>query len=224
MKAGSRVTDHESRISGADVWTVVPVRGFAEGKSRLASVLDPAERARLNARLLVHTLGVLDRWRGGLSRCIVVSPCRGALGTAARLGAAVVDEGADSTGLNAAVALGASYAGSNGGRCMLVLPCDLPCLSTEALAAMLDAAKSERHMVIAPDSRGTGTNALLVSVEPPLEFRFGELSFARHLLLAAERGWRVSVCPRPELEFDLDTPDDLAAWRGSAGSRTSSRR
>jgi 2-phospho-L-lactate guanylyltransferase len=69
-------------------------------------------------------------------------------------------------------------------------------------------------MVIAPDRSGTGTNALLVSAQGPFEFRFGERSFERHLLLAEERGWRVSRCPRPELEFDLDTPNDFAAWAG----------
>jgi 2-phospho-L-lactate guanylyltransferase len=70
-------------------------------------------------------------------------------------------------------------------------------------------------MVIAPDRRGTGTNALLVS--HCCEFRFGERSYARHLLLAAERGWTAVVVSRPELAFDLDTPADFAAWPG--GSR-----
>ena len=69
-------------------------------------------------------------------------------------------------------------------------------------------------MVIAPDKNGTGTNVLLVSAQSPFEFRFGEQSFARHLLLSAERGEIAAVCARPELEFDLDTPEDLAAWNG----------
>jgi 2-phospho-L-lactate guanylyltransferase len=192
----------------------VPVRGIADGKSRLATVLDPAARARLNRQLLASTLDVIGRWRGDLGCCVVVSPCQEARGMAARLGAATVPETPESDGLNAAAALGAAYAGSNGARSVLVLPCDLPYLSAEALAAVLDAGQSSRHMVIASDRSGTGTNALLVSAQEPFEFRFGERSFERHLLLAEERGWRAAICSRPELAFDLDTPDDFATWAG----------
>jgi 2-phospho-L-lactate guanylyltransferase len=200
----------------------VPVRGIADGKSRLAAVLEPAARARHNRKPLATTVAALGRWRGDLGRCVVVSPCQEALEMAARLGAATVLETPGSDGLNAAAALGAAYAGSKGARSVLVLPCDLPYLSADALAALVDTAEAAPHMVIAPDRLGTGTNALLVSVQRPFEFRFGERSFERHLLLAAERGWRTSLCQRPELEFDLDTPEDLAAWHGRAEMATKS--
>ena len=69
-------------------------------------------------------------------------------------------------------------------------------------------------MVIAPDKAGTRTNVLLVSAQRPFEFRYGVQSFARHLLLSAERGWTRTSARGPELAFDLDTPDDMAAWQG----------
>jgi len=209
MRHPSPVTHHSSRL-----WTVVPVRGFAEGKSRLAPALDAPARYRLNRGLLEHTLGVIERWRGNLERCVVVSPCSAALAMAARLGAHALAQTPDAGGLNAAAGLGASYAARRGGRSVLILPCDLPHLSTRSLAAMVDGREAGPRMVIAPDSGGTGTNALLVSVQQPFEFRFGERSCARHIALAAERRWEVSLCRHPELEFDLDTPENLAAWHG----------
>src|SRR6185295_652448 len=93
-----------------------------------------------------------------------------------------------------------------------VLACDLPYLNADALAAMIDAAQTERHMAIAPDRHGTGTNALLVSARESFDFCFGEGSCAKHLALAAERGWRTAIVRRRELEFDLDTPEDLDRW------------
>ncbi|MGH8663161.1 MAG: hypothetical protein ACREUX_02730, partial [Burkholderiales bacterium] len=39
------------------LWVILPVRGEAAGKSRLAAVLDPIERMRLNRKLLRRTLG-----------------------------------------------------------------------------------------------------------------------------------------------------------------------
>jgi 2-phospho-L-lactate guanylyltransferase len=185
---------------------------MAEGKSRLAAVLEPPARARLNRRLLAHTLGVTARWYGDLSRCVVVSPCPEARAAAARLGAHVVAEAAGAAGLNAAAALGAARAFEHGALSILVLACDLPCLTADSLAALADCAGPAANMVIAPDRSGAGTNAILVSAQPPFEFRFGERSCARHLALAAERGWQASLCRRAELEFDLDTPEDLVAW------------
>jgi 2-phospho-L-lactate guanylyltransferase len=201
------------------LWTIVPVRGIAEGKSRLAGVLDAAARAELNRRLLASTLAAIGKWRGNLAHCVVVTPCRATRGIAAQHGAAVVDEGESAAGLNEAAALGASYARRNGARRLLVLACDLPHLSAEALAAMCDAAAPQRQMVVASDRRGSGTNALLVKADEPFEFRFGEGSLARHLALAAERGWCPAFCARPELEFDLDTPEDLARWTAVSTSR-----
>jgi 2-phospho-L-lactate guanylyltransferase len=212
----SRITNQESRMTPSDIWTVVPVRGIANGKSRLAGALNPDARARLNRQLLERTLTVVDRWNG-LTRCVAVSPCEQALATAARLGAASVLETPDAAGLNGAAALGASYASDHGARSILILPCDLPYLTPESLAAVAHAARTPRHMVIAPDKAGTGTNALLVSAQKPFEFRYGEQSYTRHLLLSAERGWIAAICARPQLAFDLDTPEDLAAWSGRAG-------
>lgn len=203
---------HPSARQASLLWTVVPVRGITNGKSRLAGALNAGARTRLNRQLLERTLTVVNCWRG-LTRCVVVSPCEEALATAAHLGASGVLETPDAAGLNGAAALGASYASDRGARSILVLPCDLPYLTPESLTAVTHAAKTTRHMVIAPDKAGTGTNALLMSAQRPFEFRYGEQSFARHLLLSAERGWTAAICARPELAFDLDTPEDLAAWQ-----------
>jgi 2-phospho-L-lactate guanylyltransferase len=219
----SPFTIHDSPFTLSGLWTVIPVRGIASGKSRLAGVMTAAERALLNRWLLAHTLGMVGEWRGDLSRCVVVSSCREALELAARHGAVTVDEGQDATGHNAAAALGAAYARRQGACGVLVLACDLPYLTADALAEMARAAGTSRAMVIAPDRRGTGTNALLVRVEGPFEFRFGEGSYAGHLELAAERGWKTFVCSRPELAFDLDTPEDFALWQASrSGERKTS--
>ena len=213
MTDRSPVTGHWSRL-----WTVVPVRGIAEGKSRLAAALDPAARARLNRQLIEHTLRVVAEWRGDLNHCVIVSSCRETLAMAVHLGAAVFDEGTVARGLNAAAAQGAAYAGSQGARQALVLACDLPSLDADALVAMAQAAESERHLVIAPDRHGTGTNAVLLDARETFDFHFGEGSCAKHAALAAERGWQTVLCRRPELEFDLDTPEDLARWRETPGT------
>ena len=110
-------------------------------------------------------------------------------------------------GCSAVVALGAAGA--------LVLPADLPLLSAEIVAEFLDEA-GDAPLALAADRRGTGTNALLL--RPPLALApaFGPGSFQRHRALAREHGLAVVTVRLPELAFDLDTPEDLAAL-GLAG-------
>jgi 2-phospho-L-lactate guanylyltransferase (CobY/MobA/RfbA family) len=176
----------------ADIWTIVPVRGIASGKSRLATVLAAPARAALNRWLLRHTLAVIRQWRGDLQRCVVISPCGEVLVSARRAGAHAVME-----------PRGAG---------------DLPEVTARSLAEFAAAANQPRQLTLAMDTVGTGTNALLVDAGGELEFHFGEDSCARHREWAAARGWTSMVCRRTELAFDLDTPRDLARWSGSDGA------
>ena len=186
------------------------MRGLVESKSRLAPVLDQAQRVALNRRLLARTLAVLGEWHGALARCIVVSPCRRALALARECGAMTLCEGARAVGLNQAVALGVAQAAAHGASHVLILPGDLPNVGVGALNALARAA-GRRHVVLAPDKTGTGTNALLVEAAARFEFSFGAASLTAHQAAAARAGLTVRFVRRSELRFDLDTPEDLAA-------------
>ena len=197
---------------------MVPVRGIASGKSRLATVLAAPARAELNRWLLRHTLAVIRQWRGDLRRCVVISPCSEVLGAARRASAHAVMEPHGVADLNGALAQGAAYATAAGAVRLMVLPCDLPEVTARSLAEFAASASQPRQLGLAMDTAGTGTNALLVDAGDDLDFHFGEDSCARHREWAAERGWTSMVCRRTELAFDLDTPLDLARWSGSDGA------
>lgn len=190
---------------------VLPVRGLTEGKSRLASVLTPTQRVALNRMLFVHTLDVLQAWRGNLAGCIVVSGCEHVLGIARQAGAVTLME-QNARGLNAAVTLATAHAGRSGARRVLVLPSDLPSLTQQALAYFVERAAAA-DVALAPDLSGRGTNALILDTAHAFEFQFGPDSFALHSRSASALGERMWVHRAPELAFDLDTPDDLERWR-----------
>lgn len=201
------------RLDHARLWAIVPVRGFAAGKSRLAPALGATGRAALNRELLAHTLAVLGSWDGALSRCIVVSPSLPALRFARSAGAAPLYEGAQAVGLNRALELGVTRARARGATHTLILAGDLPYLATGALTEMEEAARSAPCVVLAPDKSGTGTNALLTGVRTGFACAFGPGSFAAHRAMATRAGLEVIVVRRRELAFDLDLPEDLAMWR-----------
>lgn len=202
----------------ADIWTMVPVRGIASGKSRLAVVLAAPARAALNRWLLRHTLTVIRQWRGDLKNCVVISPCAEVLASARHAGAHTVAEPNGAESLNGALAQGAAYATAAGAERLMILPCDLPEVTARTLAEFTAAATQPRQLALAMDTSGAGTNALLVDAGGKLEFHFGADSCARHREWAVERGWTSMVCRRTELAFDLDTPSDLARWEGSDGA------
>jgi 2-phospho-L-lactate/phosphoenolpyruvate guanylyltransferase len=189
---------------------VVPVRGIATGKSRLAGVLDTPARAQFTTWLLEHTLTAVGAWCGTLASCIVVSTCARVAGLSRARGAMVLaEEGAG--GLNAAAALGRNHACTLNAASVLVLACDLPLLDASALHRFAKTAV-DADVAIAPDRGGHGTNALIVRCGSPFDFRFGEDSCARHSEAAAARGLALAVHRDDALAFDVDTPDDYARW------------
>jgi len=184
---------------------LLPVKPPAEAKSRLARVLSDAARAELAATLFDHvlrtSLQVFDS-----KNLLVVSRSPALLTDAVARGVGIVRESAE-CGLNEALAAGSDEAVRRGADAVLVLPCDLPSLSAADIEALLSAA-CPKGVVIAPDSRDQGTNALLLSPPDALPFAFGEDSFAAHVMAARTRGIDPVILRRPGLAFDVDTAED----------------
>jgi 2-phospho-L-lactate guanylyltransferase len=87
---------------------------------------------------------------------------------------------------------------------LLIIHADLPLLETADLDALLAAA--EGAVAIAPDSHGTGTNALALGTSRELKLCFGRDSFARHHAQVPDA---IIITGRPGLALDVDTADDL---------------
>ena len=92
------------------------------------------------------------------------------------------------------------------------MPADLPLLTladVERLWRDSQQLYSARAMVIAPDSRGEGTNALLVRPPGALRYQFGPGSFQRHCEQARELGMAWHVHRSTRLGLDVDLPSDI---------------
>jgi 2-phospho-L-lactate/phosphoenolpyruvate guanylyltransferase len=196
------------------LWAVLPVKPFADAKTRLDGALSPADRAALARHLMRGALSALLE-----SRCfeevIVVSRDPGAQCLAAEAGARTLEE--DGSTLNQALARARTHALSQGATALFVLASDLP-LVTSASVKSFVAAAEDAAVAIGPDRRDEGTNALLLRPPSAIDFGFGTRSFLRHKHRAVERGQQPRVLRLPELAFDVDTPADLedlvaAGWR-----------
>jgi 2-phospho-L-lactate guanylyltransferase len=190
-------------------WAVVPVKSLRQAKSRLAPVLTPNQRATLGRALLARTLDVLTA-QPVLAGVLVVSADPTALDLAKAKGAVALME--IEVSLNAALAQATAWLAERGAEATLVLPADLPLLSGEDVAGLVALAKPAPVVVLAPDRREQGTNALLSAPPGLIPYAFGVGSFARHRELCQARGVPCRLYRSPGLAFDVDVPEDLREW------------
>ena len=186
---------------------IIPHRGLAASKTRLAPVLSPEERTALGGRLLARVLEVA---RQAADDVVVISPSAALAELVEAAGARLsVQRG---LGLNAGLDQARREALADGIEVLVVFHGDLPNLQVGEIEALLDACPSPRGVSIAPDRAGTGTNALCLRPPGIIGFAFGDGSFARHVAQADAAGAPQEVVHSPGLAFDLDTPADLARW------------
>lgn len=189
------------------LWAIVPVKPLRRGKSRLAEVLNPDERTALNKRLLTHTIETLSKI-SEIEQVLVISRDQAALSIARDHGARTVQENG-APKLNTALTRATVVAKNYATRGVLIIPADLPLLTPEDIHTMIDKGKDSPVVVVAPDHRREGTNALLISPVGLIEYEFGPGSFQRHCELALSVGAQLEICELPSLALDMDLPEDL---------------
>jgi 2-phospho-L-lactate guanylyltransferase len=195
------------------LWAIVPVKAFAEAKSRLAGVLSDEERIDLSRRMLVRTLEVLGSVPE-VDSVLVVSADPQVHDLAAPAGAIALREPAPPD-LNRALSHARVTAQARGAASLLIVAADLPRLAPDDVRALVGLGASSPSLVIAPDRHRRGTNGLKLAPPALLEFQFGPGSFARHVERGRQAGAEVLICNRPGLSLDLDTPQDLETVRGA---------
>jgi 2-phospho-L-lactate guanylyltransferase len=197
-------------------WAIVPVKPLGRGKSRLAGVLTQEERLDLNSQLLTHTVDIL-REIPEIEHVLVVSRDQSALSLARAHGARTVQENG-APELNIALTRATMVAKSYATRGVLIIPSDLPMITKEDVYAMLDRVQEPPVVVVAPDRKKEGTNALLVCPVGLIEYDYGPKSFERHCESARQAGARLEICELPSLALDMDLPEDLDLVSDELGS------
>lgn len=212
-------------------WAIIPVKPLRYGKSRLAHILTPDERAELTTQMLHHILQTLEEV-SGIYRTLVISRDPSALKLARQYGAHTYGEG-DKQDLNLALSRAAHIAAARDASGILILPADLPLVTPEDVRMMLAGVTPtlrpdrngrthsnghfgyhlSRTVAICPDRNEDGTNALYVSPPAGFEFRYGDGSFKRHLREAERLGIPARIVHAPGLKFDLDTEEDWIAYQ-----------
>jgi len=193
---------------------VVPIRSLRHGKTRLAPVLGNEARGALLRGIADRVVAAAVE-SGLIETVLVVSPDAETLAWAAGLGPAVVTvpQLEHRLGLNGAIDAGRAWAVDRGASTVISLFADLPLIVADDIRGLM--VRTE-PVVLGPDRRGEGTNALLLRLVgrgSEFTFAFGEGSLAKHLEEARRLGLNAAVHDAPGIAFDLDTPDDWSYFR-----------
>ncbi len=196
------------------VVAILPIGSIDGAKSRLGAVLDAEERRDLVtglARATVRAAVAAD----GLAEVLVVTPDDEIRELALEAGARPMLQ--RSRGLNAGLREARAEAIAGGADAILILPIDLPDVTSEAIADIVAVLADDGPplVVIVPDRHGRGTNALLLAPPGIIDVQFGGDSRVAHAGAAVEAGATLVELGGP-LTTDLDTPDDLLLAQASA--------
>lgn len=193
------------------LWAIVPIKPLRYGKSRLAGVLSDEERASLSLSMLQNTLNVLTSV-DEIEEILVVSRDSAALSVARDLSCKTVQEDGN-PGLNTALKRATLVVQAYSKNGVLILPADLPLLTRSDIQKFIELAGKSPSVVIAPDRRCEGTNALLIQPSGLISYEFGKDSFHKHLDAAKKINARIEICNLENLALDLDLPEDLEYLR-----------
>ena len=189
------------------LWAIVPVKPLRRGKSRLSGVLSEDERTALNKSMLVNTLITLKAV-SEIDVILVVSRDPSALSLAREYSARTVLEDG-SPELNTALRRASLVAQTYQAQEILVIPADLPLIKPKDIQEFIAHSGNPPEVIIAPDRRHDGTNALYINPANLIDFRYGEGSFNIHIEQAKIANARIEIIEQDTFSLDLDLPEDL---------------
>jgi 2-phospho-L-lactate guanylyltransferase len=180
---------------------LIAIKERSRCKTRLSEALAPLARSELVRSMLAAVLAAADVAQT-VRQIIVVSPERDSVSADIPV---LVDTGEC---LNSALTQAHRVLREFGTGQVVILSADLPTITAADIDALVRAGRSG-GCALAPDTAGTGTNALCLVSAQPFRFRFGPDSRRLHLQEAQLMGLRPQLVRLPGLEFDVDTPTDL---------------
>jgi len=187
------------------VYAVVAVKGLDTSKKRLSSVLSPQERMQLTLAMLEDVLNALQA--SIIEKVVIVSNDYTLRDFAGKFNASHLVQ--KIAGLNSAVEEATEWCMKQGAQAVLVLPADIPLMSSEDVNTIVELGGCDEQTVVLSRSYDGGTNALFQNPPNLIHACFGPQSFSKHIEEAERRGICFKVHYSIGLATDIDSVEDL---------------
>ena len=192
------------------LWAILPVKPLTKGKSRLHGCLEAEEVCNLNRCLFEETFQKLKAC-SEIDHILVVSQDETVLEYTLQSGGVALKENLQSS-LNDAVSQALAFILETEPGMVLIVPADLPWMTEEDLEELIRFHRDGQFMIIVPDQKQWGTNAILLSNPNLLTPQYGRRSFQKHAQQAASLSVELIVWLNKNIQRDLDTPQDLLIY------------
>lgn len=196
-------------------WVIIPVKPLYRAKSRLATVLSPEQRHQLAESMFRHVLEVV-RDVPQVIGTLVISRDNKALSIAREYDAKTVQE-TGAPELNSALTRATQVVASWGVDSVLVLPADLPLVTSEDIVNIITMDQGMPSVVLASDHNQDGTNALFMRPPGVIPYSYGSGSYQRHVEAAKEAGIEARTYFSNQLALDIDVSPDLENYQQVSG-------
>jgi 2-phospho-L-lactate guanylyltransferase len=185
---------------------LIPVKNLTNAKQRLADALDQASRSLLAEAMLRDVLtaaaGVTDRLDGFL-----VTGDSQAQTMATEFGFGVIEDLRNESE-TAGIEMATAWCERHGYDTTVVVPGDIPLITSTELHRVLDAAPPE-GAVFVPAYDQRGSNCILRSPASIIPLRFGNDSFLPHCEAMKKTSKPLIILEMPGIGLDIDNPHEL---------------
>jgi len=183
---------------------IIPVKHH-EPKSRLSKILTLEERKILQSAMLNDILCSISK-KKVLNDTYIVSHDKTIVNDIKYKSVNFIKEYSE-MGVNAAVETAVSQLQNYDG--WLLLPADIPLLSTSDLDITSFLLKTGYDLVVSPSRKLNGTNLLLILKGKEINFHYDDDSFRKHLLEAQTKNLKVVTYYSKSIAFDIDDEEDV---------------
>lgn len=188
-----------------DCSLLIPVRSFADAKTRLGSILTSEER-EVAMRRFVSTVVSAGKNTIDVADITLISNDVDVRAFAHELSVEIFQ---CERNLNESLQLSVNQAAQD---TVIIAHGDLPWI--QDFTAICDYL-SANDVAIAPDRHRQGTNILAHPKKTPFLYKFGANSLKRHVSQCTAKRYSYVLLESQEYGFDVDTPDDFALFTRS---------
>ncbi len=191
-----------------NLWAIIPVKPLKRLRSEQNNTLTDEEWAKLNTSMLESIIESVRSVKG-VEEILVVSKDTSLLAIARERNVKTLQEDSGSD-MNMALMRATTIAAMYKAHSMVILAADLPLISTADIEKFILLAKNQPEMVVAPDRRNVGTNAIFLNpLSIDFRYQFGGNSFDKHLSEAQRLSYSISISDLRSLRIDIDSPEDF---------------
>src|SRR5664279_6333032 len=185
---------------------LIPVKSLTTAKQRLASALDQGRRSQLAEAMLRDVMTAAAGVLGKIDAALVTGDA-GARSLAAEFGFLVIEDTRNESE-TAAIEMATAWCEHHGYDTTIVVPGDIPLITSDELQRVLDAAPEE-GVVFVPAYDRRGSNCILRRPASIIPLRFGNDSFLPHCEAMKETGKPLIILEMPGIGLDIDNPHEL---------------